>query len=60
MKILTTPCICCHTTLGNITVKQQVVSDKLQRSVATYFRCGRVVNNQVKKGLLLSMTVKFF
>jgi len=28
--------------------------------VATYLRCGGVVNNQIKKGLLLSVWVKFF
>jgi len=26
--------------------------------VATYLRCGGVVNNQIKKGLLLSLRVK--
>ena len=29
-----------------------------QGSVATYLRRGGVVNNQIKKGLLLSLTVK--
>jgi len=29
-----------------------------QGSVATYLRCGGVVNNQIKKGLLLSLSVK--
>ena len=29
-----------------------------QGSVATYLRCGGVVNNQIKKGLLLSLRVK--
>jgi len=33
---------------------KQAINDKLQGSVATYFRCGGVVNNQIKKGLLLS------
>ena len=28
--------------------------------VATYLRCDGVVNNQIKKGLLLSLPVKFF
>ena len=28
---------------------KQAISDKLQGSVATYLRCGRVVNNQIKK-----------
>jgi len=32
---------------------KQVINDKLQRSAATYLRCGGVVNNQIKKGLLL-------
>ena len=30
-------------------------NDKLQGRVATYLRCGGVVNNQIKKGLLLSV-----
>ena len=29
-------------------------------NVATYLRCGGVVNNQIKKGLLLSLGVNFF
>ena len=37
---------------------KQVINNKLQGSVATYLRCGGVVNNQIKKGLLLSLTVK--
>ena len=32
-----------------ISAKKQAVSDKLQGSVATYLRCGGVVNNQIKK-----------
>ena len=39
---------------------KQVIIDKLQRSVATYLRSGCVVNNQIKKGLLLSVRVNFF
>jgi len=39
---------------------KKAVNDKLQGSVATYLRCGGVVNNQIKKGLLLSLRVKFF
>ena len=31
------------------------INDKLQGSVATYLRRGGVVNNQIKKGLLLSV-----
>jgi len=34
---------------------KQAINDKLQGSVATYLRCGGVVNNQIKKGLLLSV-----
>jgi len=30
-------------------------NDKLQGSVATYLRCGGVVDNQIEKGLLLSV-----
>ena len=32
----------------------------LQGSVTTYLRCGGVVNNQIKKGLLLSLWVTKF
>ena len=39
---------------------KQATNDKLQRSVATYLRCGGVVNNQIKRGLLMSLRVKFF
>jgi len=38
---------------------KQAINDKLQGSVATYLRCGGVVNNQIKKGLLLSVS-EFF
>ena len=34
---------------------KQVLNDKLQGSVATYAMCGGIVNNQIKKGLLLSL-----
>jgi len=37
---------------------EQAIHDKLQGSVAVYLRCGWVVNNQIKKGLLLSRCVK--
>jgi len=33
---------------------KQAINDKLQGSVATYVRCGGVVNNQIKKSLLVS------
>ena len=34
---------------------KQAIDDKLQGTVATYSRFGGVVNNQIKKGLLLSI-----
>ena len=34
---------------------KQKIRDKLQGSVATYLRYGGVLNNQIKKGLLLSL-----
>ena len=41
-----------------LTSAKQAIIDKLQGSVATYLRCGGVVNNQIEKGLLLSLRVK--
>ena len=60
IKNPTAPCICCYTTLWNISVSKQVLKDKLQDSVATYLRCSGVVNNQIKNGLLLSLWMNFF
>jgi len=37
---------------------KQAINDKLQGSVATYLRCGGVVNYRIKTGLLLSLSVK--
>jgi len=37
---------------------KHAINDKLQGSVATYLRCGGVVNDQIKEGLLLSLRVK--
>jgi len=37
---------------------EQAINDKLQDSVAAYLKCGGVVNNQIKKGSLLSLRVK--
>jgi len=39
---------------------KQAIDDKLQGSVAIYLRCGGVVNNKIKKGLLLSVCEFFF
>ena len=33
---------------------KQAINDKSQGTVATYITCGEVVNNQIKKGLVLS------
>ena len=34
---------------------KQAINNKLQGSIAAYLRCGGVVNNQIKKGLLPSV-----
>jgi len=39
---------------------KQAINDKLQGSVHIHVRCGGVVNNQINKGLLLSLWVNFF
>jgi len=39
---------------------KQATNDKLQGNVATYFRCGGVANNQIRKGLLPSLSMKLF
>ena len=39
---------------------KQATNDKLQGSVAAYLRCDELVNNQIKKGLLLSPRVRNF
>ena len=39
---------------------KQAINDKLQGSVVTYLRRCGVVNNQIKKGLLLSLRLIFF
>ena len=38
----------------------QAINDKIQGNVATYLRCGSAVNNQLKKGLLLSLRMDKF
>jgi len=40
--------------------EKQAINDKLQGSVATYLMCGGDVNNQIKKGLLMSVWVRKF
>ena len=41
-----------------LTSEKQAINDKLQGNVATYLRCGGVVNYRIKTGLLLSLWVK--
>jgi len=53
---ITAPCF--FATLYLVKAKQAI--DKLQGSVATHLRCGRVVNNQIRKGVVLSVPVIFF
>jgi len=35
---------------------KQAINDNLQGSVAAFLRCHGIVNNQIKKGLLLSLS----
>ena len=46
--VVTLPC-------ETLTSAKPPLNDKLQGSVAAYLKCGGVVNNQIKKGLLLSL-----
>jgi len=39
---------------------KQAIHDNLQSVIATYLSCGGVVNDPIKKGLLLSLSVNFF
>jgi len=34
---------------------KQAINNKLQGTAGTYLKCGGVVNNHIKKGLLLSL-----
>ena len=52
----TEPCIYSYTTLS----AKHAINDKLQGSVATYLRRGGIVNNHIKKDLLLSLRVNEF
>ena len=54
IKNPTAPTLPCKTLMP----AKQAINDKLQSSVATYLKCGVVFNNQIKKGLLLSLWVK--
>ena len=46
LKILPHLAVPCETLMST----KQAINDKLQGSVATYLRCGGVVNNQIKNG----------
>ena len=39
---------------------KQAINDKLQGSVDVYLRYGGLINNQIKKGLLMSLRLKTF
>ena len=43
-----------------LTSAKQAINNKLRGRVGTYLRCGRVVNNQIRKRLLLRLPVIFF
>ena len=58
IRISTTPCICCHASTWNINVGKRAINDRLLGSMATYLRCGGIVNNQIKKGLSLNLSVE--
>jgi len=60
IKTPTAPCMCCYTTLWNVNVSKQAINDKLQSNVATYLRCGWVVNSQIKKALFVESVSEFF
>ena len=49
--VIKVPTASCETLM----LTKQAINDKLQSRVAIYLRCGGVVNNQIKKGLLLSL-----
>jgi len=40
--------------------ENKAINDILQGTVVTYLRCGGIVSNQIKKGLLLRLPVFFF
>jgi len=48
----------CETLMSAKHALNDKLRHKFQGSVAAYLRCGGVVNNQIKKGLLLSLPVK--
>ena len=54
----TTPCICCQSTLLNTSARKQAISGDLQGLVATYLKYDGDVINQIKKSLLLSLSLK--
>jgi len=48
------PCICCYTIpCETLMSAKQTINDKIKCSVATYLRCGGVVNNKLRKAYVL-------
>jgi len=58
IKNPTAPCIRCYTTLQNVNVNKTSPYRQLQGSVAACLKRGEIVNNRIKKGLLLSVRVE--
>ena len=54
IKNSTAPCIIATLPCETLMLKQ-AINDKLKCSITAYLRCGEVVNNQIKKGLLLNV-----
>ena len=61
VKNPTAPCICCYTIpCETLMSTKHAINDKLQGSVTTRLKCGGVVSNQIKKGLLRYDTRCYF
>ena len=58
MCVATPPCETLMSENERPSQTNAVINDKLQGTVVTYLRYGGIFNNQIKKGLLLSMPVK--
>jgi len=59
IKHPTAPCSLYVATLPCETLMSAKQANNDKCSVTTYLRCGRVVNNQIRKGSLLSLSVDF-
>ena len=61
LSFLQAGCPSCRTTNSIKALKAEsnaVINNKLLGTVDTYLSCGGILNNQIKKGLLLSLQVK--